>query len=45
MIDTFPVNQEDGGIYGALTISPPAFGPSDNSTCMFRSVDTGSQNC
>jgi hypothetical protein len=31
------------GISGALTFSPPAFGPSDNSTRTFRSMDTGSQ--
>jgi hypothetical protein len=28
---------------GALTFSPPAFGPSDHSTRTFRSMDTGSQ--
>jgi hypothetical protein len=27
---------------GALTFSPPAFGPCDNSTRTFRSMDTGS---
>ncbi len=30
-------------IRGALTISPPAFRPSDNWTRMFRSVGTESQ--
>jgi hypothetical protein len=28
---------------GALMFSPPAFGPSDNSTRTFQSMDTGSQ--
>jgi hypothetical protein len=29
--------------FGALTFSPPAFGPSGNLTRTFRSMDTGSQ--
>ncbi len=29
----------------ALTFSPPAFGPSENSTHTFWSMDTGSQKC
>jgi hypothetical protein len=32
-----------GYILGALTISPPAFRPSDNSTRMYQSLDTESQ--
>ncbi len=31
------------GDISALMFSPPAFGPSDNSTRTFRSMDTGSQ--
>jgi hypothetical protein len=30
--------------YGALTISPPAFCPGDNSTHTFRSMDSESKN-
>jgi hypothetical protein len=37
------VHERTAPHWGALTFSPLAFGPSDNSTCTFRSMDTGSQ--